>query len=374
MAATPGCSIFTMNAALDDPLRHIFTEAVIEKLRRKLYPTPELVHRLRVIEWRDPRPLAYPHAWNLASRSAWRTLLERAAASEALDRSLVAQLKCGSHSEEHAALLMQLVERCGRSLRAQRTAWDTYLHAAISVGLLAGKLGADLTGRLRDPRAYNFRGAMAECLTSWFLAGKLRMPLAPGTAGRGRSRLEFMLGTSPETMRVEVKAPHTNIPLDADVWRDDDSNILRSALDEAHDQFANGVANLLVVVPVAKIPIHEHPDQLIRAFIGQEQIAIPINRRTGTGVGPARLEFTHDGALTSRRRTPREPHTTSRPFYTRVSAVLCIEEVTELDTTPPWTDHRALLLLNPNAEIAMPSVIVDSLASHSRVISYNDAV
>src|SRR6185437_6262407 len=61
-----------------------------------------------------------------------------------------------------------------RFLIARKAAWHTYLYSAFACGMFEGVRGAELRSRLIGRDAANFRSAMAECLTCWFLAGKMR--------------------------------------------------------------------------------------------------------------------------------------------------------------------------------------------------------
>jgi hypothetical protein len=238
--------------------------------------------------------------------------------------------------------------RLNQELRAFKAAWEAYLTAAFTIGLFDGKHGADLRARLAGPDDINFLSAISECFAAWYLAGHRRLQLLGRPAGQGKRCLEFSIVCVGGNINVEVKAPYR--PLTPEFFWGDDSDLLEGALLAASKQFAKGQRNLLVVHPRLRLSIFpQFRIPLERAFVGEEVIRIPIDPRTGGPAGPTTMVFKESGRLLKRWRQP-PPVRLPQPRYTRVSALLCLNEYEENGEVK----SRALFVHNPNAERPLP--------------------
>jgi hypothetical protein len=229
--------------------------------------------------------------------------------------------------------------------RYNKVALDTYLSAAYAVGLLDGESGKELCARLASPDDANFRSAKSECMAAWFLAGKLRLEVKPRPTGRPGHPLEFGLEADGIEIHAEVKAPRRDVS--NDVWSGDDSDLLQRAVESANKQFRHGVANLLVITPELRIDVFSLRGQLTRAFFGEQMIEIPIKKGEGGPAGPTSLAFKPSGHFLKHYRDSGQSDAT--PRFTRISAVLCIEEIRVDDRI----DHHAVVVHNPYAEISI---------------------
>jgi hypothetical protein len=273
-------------------------------------------------------------------------------------------------SESKEVLLrLEIIEACGpepsdsfkqghlRNLRKRKAAWETYLRAAFVIGLFHGPSGKDLLSRLRSTNEANFRSGMAECMVAWFLTGKLGFELEPRPLGKETRTLEFLIKRPDgNNISTEVKAP-CRIILDDTRWGDD-SDLLQDALKKANQQFRKGVLNLLAIVPSFSYPIYYNRRQLTRAFFGNSAIEIPIDERTIGPTGPIKTVFIPSGHFFESRLPSGKPFKPDgSPRFTRISAVLCIEE------TPQYRgmDHYALLVHNPFAVLHIQEDIWDNI-------------
>lgn len=205
-----------------------------------------------------------------------------------------------------------------RFWRALRASWEAYLSAASVCGLFDGDEGADLLARLRSADSDQFRGAIAECMCCWYLAGSMRLPLEPRPEGRGNRRLEFRSPRDGGDLLFEVKAPY--VPPATGAWVGDDAPVLQAALDAANRQFDKGMKNVLVIVPEVRIPIYSSRRQLVRAFIAEDVIRMDLHREQGMFVNPRR-DLDVRGRFT---RLWRDRGFLS-PRFRRVSLVLSLE-------------------------------------------------
>jgi hypothetical protein len=267
-----------------------------------------------------------------------------------------------------------------------RASWESYVYSAFACGFFDGDRGKDLRGRLASKGEHDFRSAMAECLTCWFLAARLRFTVTPDAPGRGAKNLDMMTIIGSQEVGVEVKAPYREMPPPGTGWHGDDADLLANRLESAQKQFSRETANILVIVPQLRTPVHSYRTQLVTALYGEEKITCQIDLRTGAAVGPITTEFFHEGKLL-RRRQPSgaliKPD--GSPGFTRVSTVIVIEErIREKYPPPPlglwreivtgntrsggwedawnrqmalhlgpenycWIDHNILVAHNPNA-------------------------
>ncbi len=283
-----------------DASRAVFTADVLARLRKSPSPSVALIHRISVLIASGPYP-----------SDPW-------------------------------------VASTIRQLRARRAAWDTYLGAAFACGLFEGPHGSDLTSRLTGEDDDGFRSAIAECLACWLLAGPLRLPVKPRPSGQGRSVLELLVECPDGEAFIEVKAPRRERPVTGG-WFGHDSDLLESCMEQATRQFQKGCRNVLLLVPQLRTPAFNLRVQLTAAFVGQQKITIPIDTRTGGPAGPTQVQFFPDGKFLN----PRLPDgkfmkLDRRPGFTRISAVVCVEE--DYNEGIGFIFHRMLVLHNPYAE------------------------
>ncbi len=236
-----------------------------------------------------------------------------------------------------------------KRLRAVKSAWEAYLSAAFACGLFEGPHGIDLRNRLTGIDDANFRSAMSECFAVWYFAGHMELEVEPRPKGRKRNQLEFSLKQADGDIKVEVKAPHRAVT--KSFWWGDDSDLLESALQAANKQFSESDRNLLVIVPDLRISVFQVRTQIERAFIGEEVILVPIDLTTGDPAGPDRLAFKENGRLV--KRWAAENGKTSHARFTRVAAILCLEERKHETEIRP----SALIVHNPNARRPLPKSI-----------------
>ena len=240
-------------------------------------------------------------------------------------------------------------ERFLSKLRAVRRVWTDYLPTADSLGLLDGRHGRDVIGRLRSTDCENFRSAMSECLASWYLARVLGFSIVPRPAGRSGSRLEFAVSGPGFDMHAEVKAPRRDWPEEG-ASCGDESDMLQGALEAANKQFASGVHNLLIVVPRFRMPVHSERDQITTAFFGNLVYKWPVDPERGVIEDAGYDEFVPSGHFLKHYGWGDEA---AAPRYRRVSAVLVIEETVGVS----GIEHEALVVHNPFAEHSIPESI-----------------
>jgi hypothetical protein len=81
---------------------------------------------------------------------------------------------------------------------------------------------------------------------------------------------------------------------------------------------------------------------------------MPINIKIGGQAGPTTVEFEPNGHfLSPRNKTGSLLKPDRTPAFTRVGAVLTVEEELKLGN-PPWIDHRILFAHNPHAVVGIP--------------------
>jgi len=259
--------------------------------------------------------------------------------------------------------------------RAQKGAWEAYLSAAFALGLFEQPHGEDLRARLTGDDDDAFRAAMAECMVGWVLAGKLKLNVTPRPEGRRGHPLEYLIHDKSGGIRVEVKSPYRPRPARGG-WCGDDSDLLAAALKSANDQLESGVRNLLALAPSIRMPVYLDRGQLARAFYGQPLLTWPFDVTTGCAAGPTTIEFSPDGSfLNLRNRTGKLIKLDGMPAYTRVGAVVCIEEEPQSDN-PPWIDHKILVAHNPYAADPTPQEIWGSIPQLIEVadgMAWNDS-
>jgi len=209
-----------------------------------------------------------------------------------------------------------------RCLRAERASWEAYVDAAAATGLLDD----DLRGRLCGFDEAGFRSALSECLACWLFAGKLGLKVTPRPAGRRGQVLDLRVEHSAGPFNVEAKAPRTALPAGTTVWSGNDAQALVACLKDANRQFAEGTTNVLVITPDFKVPVSSDRYQLVQAFIGEFALSFPVNVKTGAAAAEPKNVFLPRGSFVRSRGRRPDGQRDERPAYTRVSAVVCIEE------------------------------------------------
>jgi hypothetical protein len=234
--------------------------------------------------------------------------------------------------------------------RARRAAWEAYFDAASTVGLFDGDDGRDLLARLRGPSEDGFRGALAECLVTWVLAGKLRLRVRPRPRGK-RGTLELAIDAPGGQIAVEVKTIRVPRPAAGHGFVDYRRDV-EARLKRASEQFSSEGRNLLVIVFDVWLPVHRSRDLLVNALFAQQVIRIPVylgDLPAPPGLpGEPTVGVSLDGSLLRPRKRP-----SREPFYTRVGAVLSIEEDLEWNGSSRTVEHRLLLVRNPAATFSL---------------------
>ena len=296
-------------------------------------------------------------------RQAWR-----ANATEGLIRRLEILCACGPYPDN---------PRRASGLRynhAYRAAWEAYLFTSFACGLFEAR-GDDLRQRLASTHEDDFRGAMAECMICWFLAGKQKLPLLADAPGRNGHNLDMQVIIAGQGVGVEVKAPFRELPKER-FWWGDDSDKISEVMNTANKQFAKDCPNILALAPELRRPCYSHRHDLIKAAFGESMITWPVNTQTGEG-GPTEIKFFQNGRFLKSQKSKPDGF----PGYRRISAILCIEE-SVIDRYPfpdptlllpeetrsqlgplweqardrhfspenrAWVDHNVLVLHNPHA-------------------------
>lgn len=237
-------------------------------------------------------------------------------------------------------------------LRATRRAWGHYLASAQEAGLFAQGHSEDLLARLRSPDDENFRSALAECTSAWYLRDILGFALEARPSGRRGKELEFAATVDDLELHVEVKSPHRARP-DSGSWSGDDSDSLKSAMKSAQRQFDDDVSNLLVVVPDLRTDVFDHRGQLVGAFFGETAFTWLIDTRTGQPTGDEGIVFKRDGHFLKKHSRDVAGKQVMSPGYTRIGAVLTIERFAGGDGLA----HKALVVHNPMAARRLPEDI-----------------
>src|SRR5262245_1769980 len=133
-------------------------------------------------------------------------------------------------------------------LDAQRSAWNGYLRAADSCGLLADPHGRDLVARLTHVRDVQFRPEMAACQAASYLGVKLGLDVAARPRGKRASELELLVKLPDGDVHVEVKSPLRLGIADGVARELDDSDILDRCLADASKQLREDARNLVMLV------------------------------------------------------------------------------------------------------------------------------
>jgi hypothetical protein len=234
-------------------------------------------------------------------------------------------------------------------LKARKAAWETYLQAAFACGLLEGETGAELRARLTGVDNDGFRSAMAECMACWFLAGHLHICVTPKPCGRQGKVLDLLAHLSDGDINVEVKAPYVEKRQGLQQGGRC-VDVIERCLTDANKQFADSGRNVLFLVPTFGHRIFKRRYSLIRALLGQYAHTWSVNKRSGMALDDGETMFKRDGQLL------RPKKEDGGPAYTRVSAIVCVEERV-VGHSGSWVKHEALVVHNPNCKKPIPTDI-----------------
>lgn len=238
--------------------------------------------------------------------------------------------------QERQVLLGLLPAAVPADVDARRSSWEMYLDAAQRCSLLSDP---DIRSKLTAIDDGTFHAGLGECIAAWVLQDVLGLPVMPRPPGRPGKLLDFDIPTEEEPFRVEVKAPYRERPLPRigfSQWGDD-SDVLARVVDEANSQFETGQRNLLVLAPSLRHRIER--EHLVKAFIGQEQIAVPLALGSLEPAPPPYVFFEQDGKLAK--------FWGQDTRFTRISAVLSVEAYLRETEAGVRDEHRILVLHNP---------------------------
>ncbi len=284
---------------------------------------------------KDPLIAAIPQE----VRNRWRNK-----PTEILIRRLDILNACGPYPSDHKG-------RCRlMHYRAIRSAWETYIYSAFACGLFEGERGKELRGRFASRDANDFRSAISECLTCWFLAAHLGLPVNGEMPGQNSKILDMRTVINNDNVGVEVKSPYRTTSPHDEVICGHDADLLACCLQEANKQFNKDIPNILIIVPELRFPVFSLRLQLITALYGQEVITCKVDKKTGAMAGPTEIKFNPDGKFLKKHLdSGKLIKRNGRPPFTRISAVVVIEERIREHKPIWWIDHDVLIAHNPNA-------------------------
>lgn len=245
---------------------------------------------------------------------------------------------------------------------------DRLLQAAIAYGLFEGEHGKDLKSRLIGVDNTNFRSAISECLVCWLLSGMFSLPVRPKPPGRERKTLKLLVDLPDGDIRVEVKAPYPVNPyhptsVEDPLKRAEQFNagiqkvlsLLTRCLKKANNQFEENVRNVLFLTFFEDARLYWPRDLMTRAFFGEEKETYSVD----TQMNPPRVKaairwFPTGQLLHPNYPKPYFPPYKQTPHFTRVSAVVLVQERFKLATFFPEICHDVWILHNPHAEHSVP--------------------
>ena len=135
---------------------------------------------------------------------------------------------------------------------------------------------AETSSHGRDSKNDQFRGAMAECMTCWFLAGRMRLTLDTWAPGRENRMLEMKIVSDTGDIGVEVKVPFEELtdspPEHSSYHYAGESHKLAPCMVAANKQFSDMTPNILVIAPRLERSIVQTRNELIRAAYGESKI------------------------------------------------------------------------------------------------------
>lgn len=314
---------------MSDILSEIFTDRIVERLRKSAADSLDVDFRFRVLSLADTN-IAY------------------------------------SNSAPEQQLYFRTRQR-----------WNLWIAAAASAGLFEQPHGPELRSRLTGVDSNGFRSALAECMTCWALSSELGLQIQPRPCGRDGRILEFAADTPQGEVFFEVKSPRFRgsalFTSETDTMRSaaepvsrtpesaegkrvremrtyKDSGALRvysaalamrAALRAANRQFAPARRNILVL---ASPQIHscsdalyeQWPASLVRAFYGEHHVMT-----TESDAGASQLS-TEGNFLKQPGGVPR---------YTRISAAIGLQDLRFCSRV------QAAVLHNPCSRQAVESSI-----------------
>jgi hypothetical protein len=241
---------------------------------------------------------------------------------------------------------------------AVREVWAKYLDAAEMCGVTHD---ADFVSRITGSDDAGFRSALHEGMTAFFLDNVLGLKVKARPDPSSGKNVDLAADHDGTTIYVEVKAPRVpivyNLGPNRAQWAGDDHRQIVRCIEEAGRQFRRGRANLLVVAPQLRTPVHLNPRQLCKAVLGEDVLVVPIALEHGAEAPPPRSGFLQNGKLA---RLHRAPEGSVVPHLTRVSAVMTVEEVHRDTDDAMAIRHAAYVAHNPFAEVPIdPAVFRD---------------
>ena len=276
-----------------EPLRAVFTPDVLRTWSVVSKPSDALVHRLNVLNASGPSPADAEKSYSMKRR------------------------------------------------RAIRAAWEVYLEASFACGMFEGERGTELRARLIGIDDDGFRSAIAECMTCWFLAGRMRFQVHGLAQGRGAKMLDMLAVLPDGEAGVEVKAPFRERPVGTTSWFGNDAGKIRQCLETAEKQLSKDTPNIVVIAPSLRTPMFADRRVLVQAIYGESVIVLDYNTEKGR-MENERLEFSPRGKFLNRKRPDGKLlKPDGFPAYQRVSAVLCIEE--HIRETHPFPADECVL-------------------------------
>jgi hypothetical protein len=248
----------------------------------------------------------------------------------------------------------------GEEGRERRAAWVEYIQHARDVGLLTD----DLRNRLTDPKKLeNVRGALGECLAAYSIARDFGFQIVPGQPGRKAKNLEFNARKGESALHIEVKSPA--VYFESPRTAGDGTKAIRTAAENANNQFEEGRANVLVLAPLFQTPIWRSDDCMRRALIGQYARRIWLRDDDGTMLPLDATAFLFDGRMTKTHWNDGEPGVQ----LTRISAVISVEEV--LDPARGQIIRKHVIAHNPAAAV---KVDLNLFRPHRQLVCVNERI
>ena len=280
---------------------------------------------------------------------------------------VLAKLRRACRDSEELQFRLEVLTACGpypsdprkaerlRLRRARKAAWEAYVGAAYACGLLGGPRHDEIAGRLTSTNEEDFRSAMAECLACWFFTAKLGLAVRPADSVSSGKVPDLLVVLDSQKIHVEVKAPFRKWTLEP--FRGGETDILQHRVEDAKQQLPEGGPNIVFLVPRLRGSICDFRYDLTHAVLGEHMIEVPINVETGDPAGPPRDTFQPRGLFLKLWGRKRSPH------YTRVSAVVCLEddEIASSNQVDPRAPciviHNAIIVHNPYATVLVPRTI-----------------
>jgi len=201
--------------------------------------------------------------------------------------------------------------------RPHRHAWVSYLQAADACGLLDS---ADVRARLVGNDDDGFRSAMAECFTAWYFARRRNASVTLNPSTKAAKNFDLIIERAGLTVQAEVKAPH--VPVVNRTWSADDSQVLWRAVSDAGKQLKADRPNIVVIVPLLRVPVCQDRTQLLKAVIAEPVLNVFVSRDE-TPPPPPEPGLLQRGKLA--KLWPDKDSGTPRTHLTRVSAVITLE-------------------------------------------------